>query len=404
MFSSTRKKDKIKKNTFFLRNGAAVLEQVISYFNGDCNPIRSYSPEQLKKATSNFQWKIHGDSSYDLYEGIHEDRKISVKRFKSDLREDHLKEIANEVAVASRMSNHRNVLKLLGYCLETKFPILVYEFPTRVNLSSYIHDDIQQLPWECKLRIVTEIANAIGFLHNGLPKTIIHRDIKTRNVFLDQNDTAKLFEFQAAIPIPEGKNYVHADAYGTFGFVAPEAAYRGLFTEKSDVYSFGVLLFEVLTGKKFTELIEGKYELLDELSTSSLELSNFQDNLLLGIQSDYFWVKIQAKYCELIYLEEQENIRAQVEECAKLARRCVELNPDKRPNMIQVTIKGVVLLSVSLSREVVPGFARILMRTSLGKRHLVRPLLRTEITQVVNRRAWYDATKLTTEVLSLYKV
>ena len=71
---------------------------------------------------------------------------------------------------------------------------------------------------------------------------------------------------------------------------------------------------------------------------------------------------------------------------------------------IQVTIKGVVLLNVSLSREVVPAFARILLRTSLGKKHLVRPLLRTEITQVVNRRAWYDATKLTTDILSLYKV
>lgn len=68
-----------------------------------------------------------------------------------------------------------------------------------------------------------------------------------------------------------------------------------------------------------------------------------------------------------------------------------------------VAIRGVVLLNASFSREVVPGFARILMRTALGKKHLVRPLLRTEITQVVNRRAWYDATKLTTEVLSLYK-
>ncbi|XP_021906497.1 uncharacterized protein LOC110821085 [Carica papaya] len=68
-----------------------------------------------------------------------------------------------------------------------------------------------------------------------------------------------------------------------------------------------------------------------------------------------------------------------------------------------VTIKGVVLLNVSLSREVVPAFARILLHTKLGKKHLVRPLLRTEITQVVNRRAWYDTTKLTTEVLSLYK-
>ncbi|CAI9286417.1 unnamed protein product [Lactuca saligna] len=72
-------------------------------------------------------------------------------------------------------------------------------------------------------------------------------------------------------------------------------------------------------------------------------------------------------------------------------------------SLIDVEIKGVVLLTTSLSREVVPGFARILMRTSLGKKHLVRPLLRTEICQVVNRRAWYDATKLTTDVLSLYK-
>ncbi|XP_004241714.1 uncharacterized protein [Solanum lycopersicum] len=72
-------------------------------------------------------------------------------------------------------------------------------------------------------------------------------------------------------------------------------------------------------------------------------------------------------------------------------------------NSINVHIKGIVLLDVSLSRELVPAFARILLRTSLGKKHLVRPLLRTEITQVVNRRAWYDATKLTTDVLSLYK-
>lgn len=72
--------------------------------------------------------------------------------------------------------------------------------------------------------------------------------------------------------------------------------------------------------------------------------------------------------------------------------------------IFQVEIKGVVLLTVSLSREVVPGLARILMRTSLGKKHLVHSLLRTEICQVFNRRAWYDATKLTTDVLSLYKV
>ncbi|XP_024973026.1 uncharacterized protein LOC112511579 isoform X2 [Cynara cardunculus var. scolymus] len=82
----------------------------------------------------------------------------------------------------------------------------------------------------------------------------------------------------------------------------------------------------------------------------------------------------------------------------KAARRVLS-----SPNAVDVEIKGVVLLTVSLSREVVPGLARILMRTSLGKKHLVHSLLRTEICQVVNRRAWYDATKLTTDVLSLYK-
>ncbi|KAJ0865547.1 putative haloalkane dehalogenase [Helianthus annuus] len=75
----------------------------------------------------------------------------------------------------------------------------------------------------------------------------------------------------------------------------------------------------------------------------------------------------------------------------------------KESPSLDVEIKGVVLLTTNLSREVVPGFARILMRTSLGKKHMVRPLLRTEISQVVNRRAWYDATKLTMDVLSLYK-
>jgi hypothetical protein len=67
-------------------------------------------------------------------------------------------------------------------------------------------------------------------------------------------------------------------------------------------------------------------------------------------------------------------------------------------------VKGVVLIGVSLSREVIPAFARILLHTPLRKKHMVRPLLRTEITQVINRRAWFDATKLTTDVLNLYKV
>lgn len=82
----------------------------------------------------------------------------------------------------------------------------------------------------------------------------------------------------------------------------------------------------------------------------------------------------------------------------KAAQRLVASNDDAT-----IKVKGVVLLNVSLTREVVPAFARILLHTSLGKKHLVRPLLRTEIAQVVNRRAWYDPAKMTSDVLKLYK-
>lgn len=104
-----------------MKNGAAVLEKLIRLHNGDCNPIRSYSAQQLHNATDNFRWEIHEDWNYKLYKGFHEDREISVKKFKSH-EEDQLQRIANEVAIASRMSNHSNVLKLLGCCLETELP------------------------------------------------------------------------------------------------------------------------------------------------------------------------------------------------------------------------------------------------------------------------------------------
>lgn len=262
------KKDERKKKDFFLKNGAAVLEKLIRLHNGDCNLIRSYSAQQLHNATGNFRWEIHEDWNYKLYKGFHEDREISVKKFKSR-KEDQLQGIANEVAIASRMSNHNNVLKLLGCCLETELPLLVYEFPVLGNLGSTIYRPIDnQLPRELRLRMVTGIANAVAYLHHGLSKMIIHRDIKPRNIFLDEGHTAKLFEFQEAIPIPEGETHVDVETiYGTYGFLAPEVAVHMRHTEKSDVYAFGVLLFEVLTGKKFNELLLWQREIFNNKSS-----------------------------------------------------------------------------------------------------------------------------------------
>ena len=257
MFSGfANKKDKTKKKSFFLRNGAAVLEHVILSFNGKCNSIQTFSAEDIKKSTDNFNWSrmLYWGCGYRMYKGVHEDRKISVKKFEltSYLFGDILKLVTNEVAVASRMSNHKNVLKLLGCCLETELPILVYEYPENGNLSDYFdRDGNEQLPFENKLRIVTEIANAVAYLHHGLSKTFIHRDLNCRNVFLNQDYSAKLSEFELSLPIPEGKTHVNAEKEcSTTGFFAREVALYGRFTEKSDVYNFGILLCELLIGKR----------------------------------------------------------------------------------------------------------------------------------------------------------
>lgn len=347
----------VDKERFFLENGAAVLEKIISLHNGVCNPIRSYSFQQLKNATNGFLWEIHGDWNYQLHKGIHEDREIFVKKFTGY--NATVERIANEIAMASRMSNHNNVLKLLGCCLEMELPLLVYEFTRNENLGSHIYRaDDNQLTWKLKLRIATGTANAIAYLHRGLSKTIIHRDIKPTNIFLDENHAAKLFEFQEAIPIPEGETHVDVEVlFGTRGYFAPEVLIHKRHTEKSDVFAFGILLGDVLTGKRYNDL-QLWYE---EISNDNSSDSRVQPFDSLGFQSDDIcsqegenresvssnvqpndisfghmlqkYGRALEYYCENFCQDEN---RAQELECMKLVLRCVKMNPDERPDMIEV--------------------------------------------------------------------
>ncbi|KAL5574457.1 hypothetical protein UlMin_016156 [Ulmus minor] len=284
------KEKKTRKELFFLKNGAAVLEQLISSLNGDCNPIRNYSAQQLKTATNSFHLDL-----------------INVN-------------IANEVAIASRMSSHNNVLKLLGCCLETEWPILVYEYPKRGNLADCLNRTDRDVPLalEFKLRIAMKVANAVAYLHHGLSKKFIHGDIESCNIFLDQNfdpKQAKLFEFQWALSIPEGENHVQADVvFGTYGLLAPEAMLNQRYSEKSDVYAFGGLLYEILTKKKIHRFS------LD----FSVPGTSFQDPAS-GL-----------RFCvEASTLLQEEN-RAQVMEAIKLMEVRRKDNPDDRPDMIEV--------------------------------------------------------------------
>ncbi|XP_038713506.1 putative wall-associated receptor kinase-like 16 [Tripterygium wilfordii] len=217
--------------------------------------------------------------------------------------------VANEIAIASNMSNHSNFLKLLGCCLETEFPILVYE--SGVNLS---HEMINSLPWETKLRIANEMANAFAYLHYGTSRIIIHRDIKIGNIYLNQDNIAKVSEFQLSVLIPLGKTHVDAEVCGTYGYLAPEYVVTGRLTEKNDVFSFGIVLMEILTIKHIWELRD-PFEEYDDIVQHHLK------NSVLT-----------------------EEIRGQEIEFGELILKCVRDDPDARPTMQEVAqaLKSII--------------------------------------------------------------
>ncbi|CAN7095313.1 unnamed protein product, partial [Brassica rapa subsp. narinosa] len=198
-----RKKEKGKARKCFLKNGSMFLHKLIADCNGISNPIRMFSSDQISKATNHF--------------------------------------------------DPNDFLKLIGCCLEYPFPVVVFEdldyrvLNKRGSIGSL---DAPLLPWNVRLKIAKEVATAITYLHTAFPRTIIHRDIKAENVFLDKNGTAKLTDLSNAVTLPKGKSRIlEVIVVGTFGYLDPDYSMTGFVTEYSDVFSFGIFMLVLLMGR-----------------------------------------------------------------------------------------------------------------------------------------------------------
>ncbi|KAI3953306.1 hypothetical protein MKX01_042301 [Papaver californicum] len=324
---SMRKRNQILlKAKFFHKNGGLLLKQQISSqgSSGESS-AKIFTAEELKLATKNYDEKlILGRGGHGVvYKGTLSDSRIVAIKKSKIIDESQIEEFINELVILTQV-NHRNVVKVLGCCLETEVPLLVYEYISNGTLSQHIHKTkdakSSSISWESRLKIAAETAGAIAYLHSAASIPIIHRDIKSANVLLDENLTAKVADFGASRLNPLDQNEIDTLVQGTLGYLDPEYHQSGQLTGKSDVYSFGVVLVELLTGE--TPISFERDEAQRNIIPYFISLVNGNDMLRV------LETRVATK-----------GNREQVLAVGELAKRCLSPKGGERPTMKQVSMQ-----------------------------------------------------------------
>jgi serine/threonine protein kinase len=310
--------DKLKKR-LFKQNHGLLLQQLISQ-KTDFGERMIIPLLDLEKATNNFD-RTHeagGGGHGVVYKGILDLMVVAIKKSKIVVQRE-IDDFINEVAILSQI-NHRNVVKLIGCCLETEVPLLVYEFISNGTLDHHLHvEGPLSLSWDDRIRIALEVARAISYLHSAASMPIYHRDIKSSNILLDDNLTAKVSDFGASRYIPIEQTGVTTAVQGTIGYLNPMYYYTGRLTDKSDVFSFGVLLIELLTRKKPFLYRSGG------------------DGV--GLISHFISLLAQGDLDQILDPQVMDVENREVKEVATLAAMCIQLKGEDRPTMREVEMK-----------------------------------------------------------------
>ncbi|WJX14810.1 hypothetical protein P8452_05021 [Trifolium repens] len=294
----------------------------------------------IEIATNNFSddSKIGKGGYGQVYKGtLPNGQEIAVKRL-SKTSGQGAEEFKNEVMLIAKLQ-HRNLVRLIGFCLEDQEKILIYEYVPNKSLDHFLFDSRKQkeLTWPERYNIIKGIARGILYLHEDSRLKIIHRDIKPSNVLLDNNMNPKISDFGMARMVDIEQVQGHTNrVVGTYGYMSPEYAMHGQFSVKSDVFSFGVMVLEILSGKK---------------NSCSFESCRVDDLL------SYAWNQWHGEtpFEMLDPIMQESYTPNEVEKCVQIGLLCVQENPDDRPTMGTV-VSYLTNVSVDMPFPMEPAF------------------------------------------------
>ncbi|CAN6919947.1 unnamed protein product [Brassica oleracea] len=286
--------------------------------------------DELKDITDNYGSKsLIGEGSYGrvFYGVLKTGNAAAIKKLDSSKQPDQ--EFLAQVSMVSRLRQD-NVVALLGYCVDGPLRVLAYEFASNGSLHDILHgikgvkgaQPGPVLSWNQRVKIAVGAARGLEYLHEKANTHVIHRDIKSSNVLLFDDDVAKIADFDLSNQAPDMAARLHSTrVLGTFGYHAPEYAMTGTLSTKSDVYSFGVVLLELLTGRKPVD-----------------------HTLPRGQQSLVTWAtpklsEDKVKQCVDARLNGEYPPKA-VAKLAAVAALCVQYEADFRPNM-SIVVKAL---------------------------------------------------------------
>ena len=302
---------------------------IILATNSGGKSARLFSNKDMKKATNDFaRDRVLGCGGFgEVYKGILDDgTEVAIKSAKIG-NVKGVDQVLNEVKILSQV-NHRSLVRLLGCCVDSELPLLVYEYVPNGNLFEHLNG-YGDLDWKVRLQIGLQSAEGLAYLHSAAYPPIYHRDVKSSNILIDKFLNAKVADFGLSRLAEPDLSHVSTCAQGTLGYLDPEYYRNFQLTDKSDVYSFGVVLLELVTSQKAIDFTRNQ----DEVNLAVMvQIKDEEDRI-----DDVFDPKL-AKGSSV-------TIRDSMRSVTRLALKCLEENRLDRPSMKEVveTLQQIIL-------------------------------------------------------------